>query len=150
MYAEYSSKVIQDDMLSFEDSEDDASNNVQSYLYVHDIESINDNCEGPITVVCERNTNGLWDPLNIWCTYETKASVWYLKVCLLDFKKIYMYKLDYDIEKYPEWAEYFITFDLNAAVSHKKTTTVYVFTCHPDCEWNPEGCTLEKMTVIEP
>lgn len=153
----------------FENTKDASSNPnyVKSFLQVCNNQRYNDNCKGFIELLCERNEDGLWDPLDIACDYETKMNIWCLRVCLIDFKKVYMYDLDYNIQRLsdPQWAEFAFYFDLNAVMdsldpykTHDKIT-VYVFTCDcrfynciKNCIWNPNNCALEfgRFTTIRP
>lgn len=126
----------------------------KSHLIVCGIEQKNDNCEGKLILYCKRK-NGTFDPLTIYCSYATGWDIWYLRVCLLNLKKVYLYKLYYDIEVLDSdnFAEYAIVFDLNTAAidSLDDSIDVCVFTC--DCtrvDCSVFNLQLAKMTVIRP
>lgn len=130
---------------------------IQSFFKVRNIERVNDNCEGPIIVICERTENGKFDPLNISCMYEMKSSIiWYLKVCFIEFKKAYLYELNYSIEDENnlEWARFNIEFDINNAMDlfdplkTQSKIVIYIFTCEcysKNCLRNPNGDQFEFL-----
>lgn len=185
MHTEYFSNVdnvlqdhYEDDLTLYEDSDDDSwygslyleddslhlDNIMESYLSACNIRTSND-CHGPITLLRERDEDGLWDPLDIECLYKTEWGNWYLRVCLLELDKVYLYKLEYDIERLynPDWVKYRIDFDLNAIMNSldasRNDINVYIFTCEcadEYCERNPfelemdNTVEFEKIFVIRP
>lgn len=128
----------------------------ESYLIVCGIDQTNDNSEGKIIISCPRNENGTFDPIDVYCIYETGLYVWYLRVCLLDFKKVYIYKLDYNIEKLndPDTVEYKILFDLNTAMNKLDPFKAYekVDVCVYTCYCFETNCIiyLDKNDNLEP
>lgn len=109
----------------------------------------------------KRLDNGKFSSVKFCCTYETGYDYLYLRICLINLKKMYMYKLEYDYEKVDDWVEYEIIFDLNDAVNKITSSKdcdeidVGLFTCicsDKDCtkHSNYYGFTIEKSTVLNP
>lgn len=137
----------------------------ESLLTVCNIDENNFNCLAEHIFPFKRKEDGTFDPINIYCGYETRFGILYLRIGLTHFKKVYLYQMNYEIEKLedPDWAEFEITFDLNATLTHLdpfndcNKTTVCIFTCwcfkkECECDLHLEysDYVIEKLTVIKP
>lgn len=111
----------------------------------------------------KREKDGKFPPIHIYCDYQTEYDILYLRVCLENFKKKYIYKLYYDIDALinKDYPEFKIIFDLQDAVNQIdplcQEVDVCIFTCcclednfkcskHPDYD----DYTIEKITVVRP
>lgn len=138
---------------------------MESILYACGKQVDNYNCRGKLEFSFKRYWNGKFNPIDIECDYKTGYGTIYLRICLIDFKKLYIYKLNYYIEKLdnPDYAEFEITFDLNDAVDKIDASkncdkvNVCIFTClcldkNCKCKFDYEysDYDIEKITVIYP
>lgn len=111
-------------------------------------------------------------PINIECSYETRHGPLYLKICLVSYKRVYIYELNNTLQELddPNYVHFKITFDLNEAMEkiedvgkrnlYPKIFTAaatYIFTCW--CQSSKCKCAgaldihhymLEKFTVVHP
>lgn len=137
---------------------------MDSTLIVCDEEKDNYKCRAEQHFTFVRNEYGHFEPINIVCDYETGYGLIYLRICLINFKKVYIYALDYYNTLYStDHADYQICFYLNDIVNKIDPSKTYhelevcIFTCmcmnkNCECELHSEysGYDIENVTITRP
>lgn len=136
------------------------------YLNVHGTQDDIFRYSNKISKLCKRDADGNFDPINIhvtWFIYNTKNKCIYIKICLEDFQKMYICKVNnpYEYLEYSTYNQFKMTFDLNEPLQQldpfKKfpKIKVWLFACRClkskcNCQIYPDlfNYKVENLAVI--